>query len=309
MFLSKDFIETAEGLIFAVVVQGTEQGKVLCFLRYIKESSGWNKVDTEQANSFLAQYSPEYLHYSSFLDAHLHAVETSRITKHHQPKQRLLSLISRSKQDTIEHDLLQLCDLFQQHGLDLTQMGITGSLLIGAQKHSSDIDLVCYERNVFHQCRAITQVLIQQEKLQELNDIDWDDSYQRRSCELSFSEYVWHERRKVNKAIINGRKFDLNFIDAESQSEEVTYHKCGVVLLRCKVIDDTYAFDYPSEFKIDHDQFNAVVCFTATYTGQAIKGEMIEVSGIIEQTEQGLKRIVVGSSREAVGEYIKVIHA
>ena len=70
MFLAKDFIETAEGLVFAVVVQGDEQGKVLCFLRYIKDTVGWKKVDTQEANAFLKQYFPEYLYYSSILDAH-----------------------------------------------------------------------------------------------------------------------------------------------------------------------------------------------------------------------------------------------
>ena len=63
----------------------------------------------------------------------------------------------------------------------------------------------------------------------------------------------------------------------------------------------------PAEFKIAHDEFDAIVSFTATYTGQAVKGEIVEVSGVVEQSQQGVKRIVVGSSREAHGEYIKVI--
>ena len=145
--------------------------------------------------------------------------------------------------------------------------------------------------------------------MQDLNDNDWQESYDRRSCELSFAEYVWHERRKSNKAVINGRKFDLNFIDDSTSAEAISYQKCGAIKLQCKVVDDTHAFDYPAKFKIDHEQFDAIVSFTATYTGQAIKGETVEVSGIVEQTQQGVKRIVVGSSREAHGEYIKVIRA
>ena len=73
------------------------------------------------------------------------------------------------------------------------------------------------------------------------------------------------------------------------------------------MVDDTRGFDYPAEFKIDHPQITAVVSFTATYTGQAVNGETVAVSGVLEQSEQGVKRIVVGSSREAQGEYIKVI--
>jgi predicted nucleotidyltransferase len=309
MFCSKDFIETNEGLIFAVVAQGTEQGKALCFLRYVKAHAGWKKVTTELANAFLKQYHPDYLHYSSVLDAHLHAVSIDRIVKHHQPKQRLQQIMQANQPDAIERDLVKLCGLLQKQGLDLSQLGITGSILVGVQKHSSDIDLVCYGRAVFHQCRKINRELIEQGHLQDLNENDWQESYQRRSCELSFADYIWHERRKTNKALINGRKFDLNFIDESRSSNATNYKKCGAIKLQCSVTDDTHAFDYPAEFKIDHEQFDAIVSFTATYTGQAIKGETVEVSGIVEQTQLGVKRIVVGSSREAHGEYIKVIRA
>ena len=324
MFFAKDFIETAEGLIFAVVEQGLEDGKVLCFLRYVQEPSGWKKVETEQANNILQQQHPDYLHYSPVLDARLHAVAVDRIARHHQPKHRLQQIMQSPRHDiardgvyaaslpgagaaAVEQDLFRLCELFGQHGLDLAQTGITGSILVGVQNQASDIDLVCYGREVFHQCRAITRKLIEQGHLQALNDQDWRQSYQRRSCDLSFDDYVWHERRKCNKAVINGRKFDLSFIDHYANSETVKYQKSGSITLQCKVIDDTHAFDYPAEFKIEHQQIDSIVSFTATYTGQAVSGEMVEVSGVLEQSKQGVKRIVVGSSREAHGEYIKVI--
>ncbi|TAK61887.1 nucleotidyltransferase domain-containing protein [Methylobacter sp.] len=324
MFFAKDFIETAEGLIFAVVEQGLEDGKALCFLRYVLMPSGWKKVATEQANSFLQQHYPDYLHYSPVLDAHLHAVAVDRIVRHHQPRQRLQQLMQATRHDiardgvyaaslpgagaaAVEQDLMRLCELFGQHGLDLAQVGITGSILVGVQNRDSDIDLVCYGRDVFHQCRAITRKLIELGQLQSLNKLDWGQSYERRSCELSFDDYVWHERRKCNKAVINGRKFDLSFIDCCASSEVLSYQKCGAVTLQCKVIDDAFGFDYPAEFKIDHEEIGSIVSFTATYTGQAVSGEVVEVSGVLEQSEQGVKRIVVGSSREAHGEYIKVI--
>ncbi|MDD5462251.1 MAG: hypothetical protein PHG00_11575 [Methylococcales bacterium] len=313
MFFSKDFIETAEGLIFAVVGQGVEREKVLCFLRYVKDSRGWQKIATEPANAFLKRHHPDYLHYSPVLDAHLHAVAIDRIVRHHQPKRRLQQIVRQNQRDVVEHDLFQLCDLLQRRGLDLAQIGITGSTLIGLQKQSSDIDLVCYERAVFHQCRAIMRELIEQGQLQELNNDDWQQSYQRRSCDLSFADYVWHERRKTNKAIINGRKFDLSCSHTphesnnSERSEAASYQKCGMMTLQCTVIDDTHAFDFPAEFKVDHKHIEAIVCFTATYTGQAVKGETVEVSGTVEQTPSGIRRIVVGSTREAHGEYIKVI--
>jgi predicted nucleotidyltransferase len=231
----------------------------------------------------------------------------TRIVKHHQPKQHLQALMQARQHDAIESDLFQLCNLLQQGGLDLTQTGITGSLLIGAQQANSDIDLVCYGRATFHQCRNITRELIARQQLHELDDIDWQASYQRRSCDLSYSDYVWHERRKYNKAVINGRKFDLNFIDDSLKPDLARYQKGEAISLECLITDDTQGFDYPAEFKIAHEHIDAIVSFTATYTGQAFKGETVQVSGIVEQNQYGIKRIVVGSSREAHGEYIKVL--
>jgi len=313
MFFPKDFVETAEGLIFALVEQGTEQGteqdKVLCFLRYVKETSGWKKYATESANAFLQRHHPDYLYYSPVLDASLHAVAVERIVKHHRPRQRLQAIMQGGPKDAVERDLFQLGELLQQQGLDLTQTGITGSVLVDVQNQASDIDLVCYGRELFHKCRAVTRGLIKQGRLQELNEQDWRQSYQRRSSALNFADYVWHERRKYNKAVINGRKFDLNLIDESPRYEQVNYQKCGPITVQCRVIDDNRAFDYPAEFFIAHEDIRSVVSFTATYTGQAVSGEMVEVSGVLEQNEYGVKRIVVGSSREAHGEYIRVVRA
>ncbi|MFT7235918.1 MAG: putative nucleotidyltransferase, partial [Methylophagaceae bacterium] len=51
-----------------------------------------------------------------------------------------------------------------------------------------------------------------------------------------------------------------------------------------------------------------ILVYTNTYVGQAKTGEKIEVSGAVEcDIATGKCRLIVGSSREAVGEYIKVI--
>ena len=292
-----------------MVEHGTEHGKVLCFLRYVKAASGWQKLSTSQANALLERDYPQYLHYSPVLDATLHGVDLANIALHHQPKQRLQQLLQMAQPDAVEQDLRELCQKLQHHGVDLTQIGITGSLLIGGQHHSSDLDLVCYDRAVFHHSRDITRQLIADGQLQALTHDDWQASYQRRDCALSFTDYVWHEQRKYNKAVINGRKFDLNFIAETPRSIPSPYQKQGNITVQCTIIDDSYGFDYPAEFQLDHPQFSSVVSFTATYTGQAINGERVEIAGLIEHNQHGLKRLVVGSTREAHGEYIKVIRA
>jgi predicted nucleotidyltransferase len=308
VFSPKDFIETAEGLLFAVVNPYPEQGKVLCFLRYVNAEGEWRKQATDEANAFLHRHYPDYLHYSPMLDARLHAVEVERIVRHHRPKDRLRHLMRQPRHDPVERDVFDLGELLRRQGAGLDRIGITGSVLVGVQKESSDIDLVCYGREDFHRCRAAVRALIEQNRLQDLTDEDWRESYRRRDCSLSFEEYVWHEKRKFNKALVNGRKFDLSLLDPKESIGRDSYQKLEPVTLICRITDDTQAFGYPAVYRVEHDAVAAIVCFTATYAGQAVAGERVEVSGMLERNAAGIRHIVVGSSREARGEHIRVVH-
>ena len=309
MYLAKDFIETAEGLVFAVVESGLEQEKVLCFLRYILVNDLWQKVDTNQANQFLEKNHPHYLYFSPSKQAHCHAVAIDNIFQHHQPREKLQQLLLIPSENTVENDLLTLCKIFSKQGFDISNMGVTGSILISAQNKNSDIDCVFYSRKHFNQARKIVQELINTTECSELNTADWLESYDRRCCDLSYDEYVWHEKRKFNKALINNRKFDLSFvIDSEQDTTLKQYKKLQSIKLKVQVTDDKLAYDYPSEYSINDSEITTIVCYTATYTGQAVKGEWIEVAGQVELATNGEKRIIVGSSREAKGEYIKVVN-
>ncbi|MEI6745251.1 MAG: hypothetical protein WCL34_04765 [Methylococcaceae bacterium] len=312
-YLPKSFIETAEGFLFAVVAEGLEAGKVRCFLRYVRnENAQWRKVQTDEANDLLAKNYPDYLFHSLEFDANLHAVSVEKIVKIHNPYTRLKELFTpRQRRDAIEKDCVALCKLFEKRYVELDELGVTGSILVGLQNESSDIDLICDNLNTFQQCRLAILELTLLGKLGLLSEQDWRESYARRDCDLSFEDYVWHEVRKSNKGLINGRKFDLSLVEIDKWGREkpvVIYQKLGEIKIEVDVIDDSRAFCYPAEFKISHPKIQTVVCFTATYVGQAIVGEIIEVAGQLEQDEFGNQRIVVGSSREARGEYIKVLN-
>jgi predicted nucleotidyltransferase len=307
LFYPKDFIETADGLLFAVVAQELEHNKVLCFLRYVREKTGWKKYATDAANTYLLAHHPEYLHYSTRLDAPLHAVAIANIRQHHQPRQCLYKLQHTLPQDAVEQDLQQLIKLLHSNGVNLAEIGVTGSLLVGVQNPASDIDLVCYTRETFQHCRRLVRELIAQGELSDLSDADWQAAYQRRAADISLNDYVWHERRKHNKALVNGRKFDLSLLN-EVEHEEGDCQKHGPITLQCQIIDDRYGFDYPARFTTDHPAIKTIIIFTATYTGQACNGERIEVCGVLEKTAAGLQRVVVGANREAKGEYLKVLH-
>ncbi|MHC8441662.1 MAG: hypothetical protein ACYYK0_05710 [Candidatus Eutrophobiaceae bacterium] len=77
--------------------------------------------------------------------------------------------------------------------------------------------------------------------------------------------------------------------------------------VRARLRDDWHAYDCPSRYDLDHDEIDSVVSYTATYTAQARKGELIDAQGQVERNKLGRKRLVVGTSRAAHEEFIRVV--
>ena len=188
-------------------------------------------------------------------------------------------------------------------------LGLTGSMLIGQQQENSDIDLLLYGRTAFRQARSAIQQAIVDGVLSPLNEELMIDNYHRRTGELNYKEFSWHEFRKYNKAVIDGSKFDVGMVCLASEFEDdySHYQKRGKRTIKTKVVDDHRAYDFPASYLVDDEHTPEVVSFTHTYVGQAKAGEIIEVSGSVEcNVITGQCRLIVGSTREAVGEYIKV---
>lgn len=303
----RDFVVTCDDLIFAVMSHHLEADRVLGFLRYVRRGSVYHKLDTFQANDWLARHRADYLYDSKRLAARLHGVPARDIQRHYQPRVRLQALLQEETSDDLQKTAQSLCHLLAAEGINLEQVGITGSLLIDAQTPTSDIDLVIYDRAIFFHCRRAIHRLMNQGIINPLGENDWHQAYARRGCALSYPEYVWHEKRKLNKGILNGVKFDISLVMTDQHSLPEPAIKSGYHVLKARVIDSMRSYDYPAIYQLDHPEITEAWSFIQTYAGQAVDGEWIEISGLIETGQNGKKYMVVGSSREAPGEYIKTI--
>ena len=283
-FQPRDFIETSGGLFFAVVDGTTEDGKVLCFLRYGPNG----KLKICVANALLHKSNPCYLHHSNRLDVDIHAVPVECILRHHQPRKRVWDMLAHPPWDVIEGKLRSLLKLLMEDGLSPDAFGVTGSLLIGRRDAPRfDMDVVIYGRENFFRALARVRALIDMGLLDELDTTAWRDAYGRRGCELSFEEYLWHGRRKGNMGLVEGTKFDLALIDEETATEsQAIWLKTGPAVIQGLVLDDAHAFDQPARYSIDHPEIAEVLSFTHTYAGQAKTGETIEAAGNVETSDE-----------------------
>ncbi len=305
----KDYV-LASGFYGAVVSPEIEQARILTTIRYFQDESGTvHKLGTKEANALLEELKSEYLFKSSYSDVLLHGIPLSDIEQIYQPSKIIQSLYSLTNPDQKQIDAIEAVHFLLSTGMDKKNIGLTGSIALGFHNDQSDVDLIIYGRENFHTVRDGIVKGLETGNIGELDHSLWRESYERRDCDLDFDTYSFHEQRKYNKFKINHSKVDVSLVllNHELIEEFGPYKKNGNHVMKATVVDDSQSFDLPARYYVNDEKITEIVSYTATYLGQAITGEMIEASGVIEVDRNGDKRLVVGTSREGKGEYIKII--
>ncbi len=311
MLRLRDFIITTDNWFFSVVSYeiGSDTNVASCLLRYVPDDRGtrfserlglrYMKLDFDAAYEFLMHNRPEYI-------GDIHYVPKRDIKEVLRPEEKI-PLVA-----TYDERVAQIYDLLRSH-IPGDRIGITGSLLCGLNTPQSDIDLVIYGRKNFDRARELVESAKTEPEtglIREISDDMWRQIYRKRNPELSYEDFIMHERRKKNRGMIGNTYFDILYTrdwDEIAQLDPRDYEpgqKIGYKTIKCEVIDASFSFDSPAIYRVDHPEIDRVVSFTHTYVGQAQEGEWIEARGMVEKTTHET-RLVVGTTREAKGEWIR----
>jgi hypothetical protein len=298
----RDFVVTQDNWIFSVVSYSRQSdSKVEALLRYVPDENGerikydgtrFHKMDFDESFNFLRTNKPEYI------EEDIHRVPFSDIKEVLRPEFKIKSLLHNPQ-------IKAIVDTFKERGIPISKMGITGSWLCDLATPSSDIDFIVYGKRFFDAIAILKKAKIDG-RIAELDYSLWRRIYEKRVPEISFDEFLMHEMRKGNRGMVEGKYFDLLYVN---DYENPPFYKRGKILGECKieavVTDASLAFDSPALFKVDHNEIKEVLSFTHTYVGQVMEGELMEARGVLEEGEDGIKRLIVGTTREARGEWIR----
>ena len=293
----RDFIVDTDGWIYAVSTYDNAE-KAGCVLRYVPDPSGervhadgtrYRKFDFEDSFAFIAHHKP---HYSGpVLRVPVH--DLRQVLK---PEIEMDRIIARHPRVNHLAGILNVPTGF---------IGCTGSLLCGLENENSDIDLVVYGDHWFTAQQTLRSAIITGD-LEGLSPNMWRRVYEKRRPEIPYETFVLHEERKWNRGQIDGTYFDLLFTRSYDDLDRIAFDR-GVVMgrrtIEALVMDASLAFDSPAVYEVEHDEFDRVISFTHTYSGQALAGETIEACGVAERHGSG-QWLVVGTTRQARGEYI-----
>jgi predicted nucleotidyltransferase len=331
-FREGDFIETREKLIFDVKGLVHPPGKVIAFLRYYPSETGkrerdgirYDKVYSfDERYAVLKKMAASYVYFDDVFGSIMQGVPTKNIIHHHQPIVKLKELSAHQGElNKIEESSLRFCELLSESShMPLQRIGVTGSILVGLQTESSDIDVVVYGTDsCFSVYTAITSLFSDSKsKLKPYTETELRRLYEFRSSDThtEWESFLKTEKRRRLQGTYRGRDYFLRFVkdwvEVQENYGDHTYVPLGKATIKATVIDDAESIFTPCVYRIskvqllreqygDKPPIDEVCSFRGRFCEIARKGENVTGRGKLELVNdkggQVRARLVVGEDKE-----------
>lgn len=316
-FLEGDYIETVDGLFFAVKGLHHPVDGVIATLRYVPDPEGERKregvkyrrmYDLEETTRLLGAEHPGYLNRVEGLSLVLQTVPLEKIRRVYKPVERLARIMEDPKgepETTVSKFVETLRDA---SGVPEARFGVSGSLLIGLQRPESDVDLNVYGafegRKVYETLKRLREELgwvnpYDDSTVQPVLEARWGDTG------LSLETLRDVEKAKVLHGLVHGRDYFMRLIRDREADE--TSKPLGTVTVRATVTDAEGSIYTPCLYRVEGAEAQGhtvteLLSFRGKFTEMAVEGDVVEARGTLEVAGGGVKRyrVVLGGR----GDYL-----
>jgi hypothetical protein len=306
-------VETEDGLIFTVKGLLHPPDRVIAYLRYMPDPAGdrWRAGARyrrlyhfeEQVAVLQARY-PHYLYDDPVFRLRVQAVPRARVRVVYDPCAYLMDLQAQAAVGPLEGikaHALQLATLLERAaGVPAGHVGVSGSLMLGTQRETSDVDLLIYGEKAGRAVRAALSRLLgdPSSPVRRPNPAELAALHaaHRPDTPLSFKDFGRSQARKVNEGRYQGREYFVRFVKWPDEIGE-TYGDChfqplGRVTVRMRVTDDRDALFTPCRYRVERvtlvdgapvDDLHQVVSFRGRFSDQVRAGEWAIARGSLER--------------------------
>ncbi len=316
-FNEGDYIQTTDGLFFAVKGSKHPDGIVIGILRYIPDSNGSRVLDNVKykrvydigsTTEYLKENHPDYVNYIPQIGIKLQSVPVIKIARYYKPRERLNDILS-NPESAVERVLADFVNaLSEKSGAPPASFGVSGSLLIGLQTEGSDIDI-----NVYGQAesRLVYDSLVElRETLDWVRPLEGDlfDSVLKSrwgDTGLSLDLFSRIESSKVLHGIVRGREYFVRLLISDDESVSKPIKRATI---KAKVVDASKSVFNPCIYLVTQvsgsgSQVTELKSYRGKFTEQAQEGDMVEARGTLEKVhgKDGVYyRLMLGGS----GDYL-----
>lgn len=317
-FLEGDYIETVDGLFFAVKGLHHPVGSVVATLRYVPDPYGerlregvrYRRVyDLEETTRILDAEHPGYLNVVEELGLVLQTVPLDKIRRVYKPTERLAAIMEKPGEGP-EATVARFADAISDaSGVPEACLGVSGSLLIGLQRPESDIDLNVYGADegmkVYEALRRLRKELdwvkpYDYTTVQPVLEARWGNT------DIDLEKLRDLEEAKVLHGLVNGRDYFIRLI--RDLEEDEASKPLGAVTVRATMADAGGSIYTPCLYRLEGAEAQGhtvteLLSYRGKFTEMAEEGEAVEARGTLEASVRGGEkryRVVLG----ARGDYL-----
>ena len=318
-FNEGDYIQSNDGLFFAVKGSKHPENLVVSILRYIQDPNGdrgfggvrYKRVyDIDSTSEYLSKNHPEYINHIPRLGLGLQSVPVSEIARYYEPRERLNEIMTNPEYE-VEKVLTDFVNaLSASSGVSTDSYGVSGSLLIGLQTEGSDIDINVYgQDNGRRTYDALAEIREKQDWVKPLKG----ELFDRILCSrwgdtgIPLDNFSGIESSKVLHGLVHGREYFVRLLMADDGSVSKPIKRATI---KARIFDSSRSIFNPCIYGVTQvlgDTGNIKVSELKSYRGkfteQAQEGDMVEARGIIEEVhgEDGIyHRLILGGN----GDYL-----
>ena len=316
-FNEGDYIQSNDGLFFAVKGSTHPENLVVGILRYIPDPNGdrvlggmkYKRVyDIGSTSEYLSKNYPEYINHIPRLRIELQSVPVSKIARYYEPRERLNEIMT-SPESEVEKVLTDFMNaLSASSGVSTDSYGVSGSLLIGLQTGGSDIDINVYgQSNGRRIYDALAEIREKQDWVKPLEGELFGSVIRSRwgDTGIPLDQFSGIESSKVLHGLVHGREYFVRLLMADDGSVSKPIKRATI---KARIIDASRSIFNPCIYRVTQisgDTGNIKVSELKSYRGkfteQAHEGDMVEARGIIEEVhgEDGIyHRLILGGSED-----------
>ncbi|MHA2601772.1 MAG: hypothetical protein AM324_006545 [Candidatus Thorarchaeota archaeon SMTZ1-83] len=296
------FVVTNEGLVFEVkgVIQPVD--RLIAYLRYVPDPSGnrqsrdglrFSKVyDLEKRNRYLREKHPQYLWYDEKRGRVLQAVPNDCVSYVLSPIDGLRQLRDLGLHMTALEEASQSLaqSIVDKAGIESSDIGLTGSQLVGLDTSQSDIDLVVYGARQAKRVHAVLRdsslprtKRYHGDRLERHLDFRWKGHSRWRSVLKKI------EAKKALQGLYDWIDFFVRAVKLPDEMgysyDDFTFECKGTRVVDCVVTNDSDSIFTPCTYLVQCEELpdlSRLVSYRGRFTEHVHRSERVEARGRLE---------------------------
>ncbi|MEM3397823.1 MAG: nucleotidyltransferase domain-containing protein [Nitrososphaerota archaeon] len=279
--------------------------KVVAIPTYVRKENGrYHRIrNLKEAFSYIEEKKPSYLEYLNFTGQKTPLIPLNNVDEVYDP-------VKFDRADTeASRDALMLKEILTSSSSKI-KIGITGSILLGLDEPSSDIDLVVYGVNSGERFIDILKDLRINNVVKPVNTVDWLIET-RRDSNISPEDWLRLESRKLLTGVFNNRLYTSKIVPFpreywEDLSQRV--REIGRARMLCRVVDSRFGKTTPNLYLVEvlkimygdgkARDVSQVMSMRSRFAEIASNGDIVEVEGRLEEVccrDKKIYRIFLGN--------------